>query len=183
MPQDALIRQIIEQLTTLQKEGQQVVPIEAVNRALEGLPPDHANSLEARKIQFQADIETFKVRSTAKVETFRSVVDTAKSALATIILINGGATVALLTFIGNLAKAGAAMPHTPKALLVSTGCFAAGVLLGALATGGLYMTQSSFNEEFPSRGWKFRSTTIFLALLALCAFAAGVIAALDGFAS
>ena len=104
--------------------------------------------------------------SAADLEMFKSVLETGKVALTTPILVNGGASVALLAFIANISAksdvgSGVGIPSIAGALM----WFVFGVLLAALATGSTYLTQdlhsqaqySVSNTEVKTT----RSTTIF----------------------
>ena len=73
---------------------------------------------------------------------FKAVIESGKTALTTVMLVNGGAAVALLAFIANMA----AKVDSPIKLYAIAGAlmwFVMGVLLAALATGTTYLTQSA----------------------------------------
>src|SRR4051812_11172099 len=84
---------------------------------------------------------------------FQSVISSGENAVKSAMLINGGASVAVLAFLGNLmAKASLApslkLGEFPNAML----CFVFGVLVPALANGLIYSTQFSFKREWRKRG-------------------------------
>lgn len=74
-------------------------------------------------------------------EHFRSVISMAELALKSAILINGGACIALLTFIGN--SSGLAN----QIIVFGLFAFASGVFLGALATFFGYLAQNEFMRQ------------------------------------
>src|SRR2546430_1555238 len=58
-------------------------------------------ALERTKGDFSVALEKFKTASGERLEMFRSVVTTGQAAIQSSLLINGGAAVALLAFIGH----------------------------------------------------------------------------------
>ena len=123
-----------------------------------------------------------KVNEDARVEEFRSVIETAKVALTTAILVNGGASVALLALLGNLlSKSQTTSPQVPAALVNSLSAFALGVLLGAIATGTTYLTQYCYHMEFRRSAAGFHISTVSLVLATYAAFLVGVVFAYHGF--
>lgn len=105
----------------------------------------------------------------------------AKAALTTSILVNGGAAVALLAFLGNL------ISKTPRSwvdplFIWSLGVFAAGVFFGAAATGFAFLAQYKFYRMFAAasasgsqpRPWNaLQIVTFVLVGLTYFGFAAG----------
>jgi hypothetical protein len=55
--------------------------------------------LENAKMQHASDLAEYSARSAAGLELFKSVIETAKVAIQSLIWINGGAAVAILAFI------------------------------------------------------------------------------------
>jgi hypothetical protein len=90
-------------------------------------------------------------KSASDLEMFKSVMEMAKVALTTAILVNGGAAVALLAFIANVS----AKPNGSINIATVAGAlmwFVFGVLLAALATGAGYLTQAMFaNAQYAPR--------------------------------
>ncbi|MBW4936170.1 hypothetical protein [Marinobacter sp. F4206] len=74
-------------------------------------------------------------------EHFRSVISMAELALKSAILVNGGACIALLTFIGNVSSSGS------KLIVFGLFAFASGVFLDAVATFLAYLTQNEFMRQ------------------------------------
>ena len=107
---------------------------------------------------------SMEARNTTALELLKSVITTATVAIRSLILINGGAAVALLTFIGHLATtenhgaasienhgqaidAGAAI----HAFACPLACFVAGVLAAALFAAFVAAGQKLYAEEFNQR--------------------------------
>jgi hypothetical protein len=74
-------------------------------------------------------------------EMFKSVISAGQVALRSVILINGGAAVALLAFIGSIWDKSTIDNLTIKKLLISMAGFVLGVLLGGVAASLTYLVQ------------------------------------------
>ena len=86
------------------------------------------------------------------LEGFRQVIALGQSTLKSIMLINGGAAVALLAFLGNLINSkSAAVPLLPFAN--SMQAFVVGVFLAAVAYGLTYFSQLCYDGNKP---WQHR---------------------------
>jgi len=83
------------------------------------------------------------------VETFKGLINLSIEALKALLLINGGAAVAILAYLGNLASrtSVANLPNMRNALL----CFSVGVFFAALAFIAAYFTQLRLYYEERAR--------------------------------
>ena len=80
-------------------------------------------------------------------EVFKSLVTLAVESLKMMALVNGGAAVAILAYLGNIASRNPPPLHAPK-MLCPLLCYSGGVLASALAFIGAYATQLRlYNEE------------------------------------
>lgn len=128
----------------------------------------------------EAKIQVKELQLTHALEHFKSVITMAELALKNAILVNGGAAIALLTFIGNT------KPADHKLIVVSLFLFAFGVLLGALAIFFAYLAQNYFmsqinaRKEFVENPWQ-KITAIAICGSSYAAFAGGVVSAGFGF--
>jgi hypothetical protein len=113
------------------------------------------------------------------VETFKGLINLSIEALKALLLINGGAAVVILAYLGNLVSHPVAhLPNMENALL----CFAGGVFATALAFIAAYFTQFRLYYEERARhmGQRFCTlhwigigiATVFV-LVSASAFAAG----------
>ena len=107
------------------------------------------------------------------IETFRSLITIAVAALQMLVLLNGGAIVALLAYLGQLSSRSdlAGRVATPLAW------FVAGLILAGLAFIGAYVTQlllygESVLKKKERHGIALRMTVI-VSLLSVGAFAVG----------
>ncbi len=125
---------------------------------------DPGTSLEQQKIELQRSLEIS-----------RSANEAGKDALNASLLINGGAVVAVLSFLGATVGKGAAN-SLGLALTKPLLAFGAGVLLSAVAFGARYLTGFSQNLNVERRplAIKLNVLTVALAIFAYVAFSTGV---------
>jgi hypothetical protein len=106
--------------------------------------------MEHARLQHASNLAEYEARNATALELLKSVITTAGVAIRSLILINGGAAVALLTFIGHLATSetdGLAI----HAFALPLACFVFGVLAAALFAGFVAAGQKLYAEEFNKR--------------------------------
>lgn len=122
-----------------------------------------------------SDENTTQLRGSAQIAF-------AQDALRGIVLLNGGAVIALLTFFGQ-----AWSKNETQALLVMsflrTGLiyFAFGALAGIIAQGLAYLSQQYFVEEHRNWGINFRRASISFAMSGVFFFGYGAVASITHF--
>lgn len=150
MEESKALNEIQSELTKLEKAGHQDVSVKALQEYISKLKDHTSNSQEFRKMQFQGNIEKYKEDRAEWRELFKATSTTAHSALRTIILINGGAAVALLAFLGKVW--GSTVSHIYlDDFAVALFIFVCGVLSAALSTGFTYLSQHCYtyhNDKF-----------------------------------
>lgn len=111
-------------------------------------------------------------------ETYRSLITVSVEGFKTLLLINGGAVVAILAYLGQSAHGSALAAHVAWPL----GAFVMGVGFAALAFVGSYATQFAlYNETVPHFNYKgpkhmvFVWATFVLVVLSFAAFACGAV--------
>lgn len=130
--------------------------------------------LERYKAELEQHIEGMKHTYAANLESFRAVITAGQNAIRSMILINGGASVAILAFLGHLAST------NTGAIPAFAGClvpFAAGTLLGGLVSGGTYLAQwlySAQRPQFHRAGHVVNWAVIVFGFLAFVSFGSGV---------
>jgi hypothetical protein len=139
IPSDNLIRYLDERLRDLSTSA---------------APPSEA-TIERYKAELLKWVEEHKNIHAQGIEMFRSVIQAGQSALRTAFLMNGGASVALLAFIGHLSSVA---PQKVRLLAPSLVVFVSGVLVAALASGVTYLSQWFYAQWFYAGGppWKKR---------------------------
>jgi hypothetical protein len=171
---------VLAELEKLRAAGQQVVDIASLASFLRAVESHAPVDTEIRKLQHDSALAQYKAERDIAIEMLRSIFETSKTALTTSILVNGGASVALLALIGSLA-AGKPATAIPLALIYALVAFATGVLFGAIATGTTYVTQYCYEQHFRRSALGFHVFTVVLVLGTYAAFATGVVAAYHGF--
>lgn len=116
--------------------------------------------------------------SEENLELFRATVAAGANALKVGMLINGGASISLLTFIGNLSKNSSEKVH-----LFSYGLFwfSLGIVIAAFAAGTVYFVQAYFQERDNDRGRNFNMAAVILVFLSYVFFCLGVVTSYDAF--
>ncbi len=93
-----------------------------------------------------SNLEGIKFHQAGQLEVFRGAIRFAEIALKSAVLINGGAAVAFLAFIGTLWTGTAENPESIMKLSGPLMMFVWGVFLGALSSGLAYLTQICYAE-------------------------------------
>jgi hypothetical protein len=108
------------------------------------------------------------------LEMFRSVISTAQGAIKSSFLLNGGATIALLAFIGHLAQ------FKPEKVAIFSGCllpFTYGALAVAVTSGFAYLAQWFYAEDGKRQqitGFVFNILCVVLCLASYACFVVGL---------
>lgn len=135
------------------------------------------------KAELQKWVEEHKNIHAQGIEMFRSVIQAGQNALRTAFLMNGGASVALLAYVGHLSSVA---PERVPMLAPSLATFVSGVLIAALASGITYLSQWFYAGE-PSwqqkTGFVLNIAAILLGLGAYGVFGFGMWLAYHVFAS
>jgi uncharacterized membrane protein YidH (DUF202 family) len=94
-------------------------------------------------------------------ETYKSLILFGDNALKFVLLINGGAVIALLTFLGNLLKIDTVSMHMGWPM----GCFLTGIIVGGLANITAYYTQLMlFNESVGNKNGTIHMTWLYITI-------------------
>jgi hypothetical protein len=191
-----ILREIREALVDLKASGEQTVSIQNLERycdvaeagltaSIEQLKMQHASDLEQYRATYMGQLEGYKAQMTARMEMFRSVIESGREALNAAVLINGGAVVVIVGFLGAMVSrnfAEALVLMLTEALRL----FGFGVLSAALAFGGRYVTQAFYGGDaawHKSAGIGFHALSVVLAVSAYVFFGLGVSQAYEAFSS
>lgn len=118
--------------------------LDQVQRSPESDPPQV--EMDRFKANLQNWIELNKQVHEGQLEMFRSVITSGQGAIKSSLLLNGGAAVAMLAFIGHLAQFTVAKVPVFAACLVP---FAYGVLSIAVTSGATYLSQWFYASAWP----------------------------------
>ena len=192
MTPDHLLNEIKSAVKQVQDEGIESISAQSLQKYLSELEHQVSASnsepqLESQEsfllAQYRANhestIEHYKAINASNLEHFKTVISSGQTALKSAILINGGGSVALLTFIGKIISNGPIMNHASE-LPLSLFCFVLGVLSAAVASGATYLAQSSFQTK-KNVGHIFNGTAIALVLFSYFLFFKGAFVAFSAF--
>jgi len=120
----------------------------------------------------------YRVRVDFSLEQFKAVIAVGQIALKSMFLINGGAAIAVLAFVGHLATSVNTM-HAIRPFAFPLGCFVAGLLLVTIASGLTYIAQRAFVTKGAIKGKgrrignQLNALIVGICLLSVVAFAVG----------
>lgn len=184
--------------------------------ALEAVKHENALALEVHKHRLAVDLEWENYKATTQVERYRermlrereqwviayragkaAVAALAVLALRSLILANGAAVIAILTFLGHMAREGSPS-QLAKVMVPALHWFLGGVTLGMVAAALAYLSQVFFTElpatheavteeaeaktkakDHPAGTWT-RIGAVLLAFGSLASFVVGSYAAMGG---
>jgi hypothetical protein len=140
-----------------------------------------ALSIEEFKSQLQDRIERAKLAHQSDLEMFKSVIEAGQNAIKTALTLNGAAAVAMLAFIGHLARFERNDIALFAACLVP---FATGALAITISSGATYLSQWLYAEESKRAvraGFWFNMLAIVLGLTSYGLFIWGLVRSYDAF--
>lgn len=175
-----LINALRTELAALKANGDTVVAISGLEAYLAAAAAG-ANDASAEHALARArdEFEVFKVQAplehASALEVWRSVITAGGEALRTLVLINGGAAVALLAFLGNVVTKDLSnhMKYSTSNMKTALVTFVFGVGFAGIASAGRYLTQfATVVKQHTAAGW-FTAVSIVFGLLSLAAFFRG----------
>ena len=146
---------------------------ESLFRLFDIVDKQASDSLTLRESKYKAQLEN-------EMEMFKTIFVYGQSTLKAMLLINGGAAVAMLAFLSRYLSAGASdvnMHYFTLALLL----FGAGVFLGALTAGLSYITQYCYCHYENKSGLAFHMASMVTGISSLLGFCAGLYYSYLGF--
>ena len=169
------------ELEKAKKSGIQFIDANALLTYLSELERAAPAATEAVKFQHESELAFRRLQHESSLEMFRSVIESGKTALKTCILVNGGAAIALLAFIGNIFSKSQVNNSVPQGLANALLDFSGGVWLGALSSGLTYLSQGGYHRNCPKMARVFNSIGISFVAIAYILFGVGVFAAYHAF--
>lgn len=102
-----LINEFRKQLDQVEAQGGQQIQVASLRSYLNALEKDASTSKEYRKQEHEGMLAHYAAENQHSIEMLKAVLEAGKSALQSLLVINGGAVVALLGVFSSLAgKAG-----------------------------------------------------------------------------
>lgn len=177
-----VIEQLKKALADVKSQGRDSVTVVALETYLDDLKSDAGQSLELRKLEYQRSLAHYDAQTKHAVEMFKSVIDSGKEALNAVVLVNGGAVVALLGFMGATISKG--LPEKlGLALTLPVLQFGLGVLMGALGFGARYLSQAFYSGGRNKGGKAFTLVAIAFAMAGYVLFGCAIYGAYRAFAT
>lgn len=165
----------IREKTKLDDAKEPFISKDELSKLLDITEKYSSDSLVLRESRHKAELE-------GNLEVLKSVFMYGQSALKTMILINGGAAIAVMAFLARYISVDNQVADM-KLFLISLLVFGMGVLLGSLTIAFTYLTQLSFAQDKDKLGTAFHGVSIVLGISSLLIFAVGVYFSYLGFES
>ncbi len=145
MESQEIISEIRKQLDQVEAIGHAQVQVAGLRLYLSALEKDASASIEHRKQQHAGMLAEHSAMVQQSLEMFKAVTEAGRSALHSIVIINGGAVVALLGVMANLAgkESGKVFGGYLALPLLE---FGLGVLCGGLGFAFRYFSQACYSE-------------------------------------
>lgn len=133
--------------------------------------PDHVAAGDAAMEAYKADLNSWlssrQQSHENNLEMLRATITTGQMALKSALLINGGASVAMLAFTGNVWGKENTLPCLVELLAFSLALFVFGVLSAAVAAGFTYLSQAGYAGEFGKVSNKIGSVAHIITVIAV----------------
>lgn len=186
-----IISNIRAAINDVKQNNQDVISVEALLNYLNALENEasetdildhrqHDAHLAEYRVENEKNIAHYNAQQLHAVEMFRSVIGYGSATLKSAILINGGAAVALLAFIGNiwnLDVSQGVVSHLTSAIVY----FSFGVLAAAIGTALSYFTQYFYSEDYQRTGIVFHTLTVVIVVSSYVLFSLGIMGAYESF--
>lgn len=168
METSELIAAFRDQLDQVEAKGHQQVQLSALRAYLEAVEEDAGASQEYRNREHAGMLAQYAAKSDQAIEMLKAVLEAGKSALHSLLLINGGAVIALLGVMSNLVgKTGGST--LAKYLALPLLQFGIGVLVAAVGFAFRYFSQACYasaeaDNKMERAGDLFRYAAIIAAI-------------------
>ncbi|QHP55028.1 hypothetical protein EH203_14975 [Pectobacterium carotovorum subsp. carotovorum] len=176
MDSEKLIQNIINDVENVKSGGSEAIQIDSLLNYLEKIDTTNIKKnqefiLEGFKHQNSTELEFLKIRNAFQIESFKSVISIGANACRTFLIMNGGAAIALLAFLGNIWNKDSSA-NAAQAIAMSLVQFCVGVIFAGLCAGFTYFSQSCFTSSELGEQKKFLFTGYIFNTLA-CLFGIG----------
>lgn len=180
MEYQELINELRKQLDQVEAQGNQQIQVAALRNYLNALEKDASTSQEYRKQEHQGMLAHYAAKNQHSIEMLKAVLESGKSALQSLLVINGGAVVALLGVFSSLVgkDGGDTLARYLSLPLLE---FGLGVLVAALGFAFRYLSQACYSESsaekdiYQEAGDWFRYAAIFSAITGYVLFGFAVV--------
>jgi hypothetical protein len=180
MESQELIESFRKQLDEVEGQGGQQVQVSALRAYLSALEKDADASQEYRRQEHAGMLAHYTAQTQHSIEMLKAVLEAGKSALHSLLIINGGAVIALLGVLSNLVGKSSGADFAVE-LALPLLLFGMGVLAGALGFALRYFGQACYSESDEDKGkyekWGdcFRYSTVAAALTGYVLFGMAIV--------
>lgn len=192
MESQQIIEEFRRQLDKVNEQGVDQVQISAIRNYLDALERDTGLSKEYCRQKHEGMLAHYTATSQQRIEMLKAVLEAGKSALHALLIINGGAVIALLGILGSLAGKDSGATFASM-LALPLFLFGIGVLAGAVGFVLRYFSQACYsesenvNDAYQKWGHAFRYMAIATVLVGFsvfgCAMYGAYQAVIHGFTS
>ena len=146
MESQEIIDAFRKQLDQVEAQGSQQVQVSALRAYLDALEKDAGASQDYRNREHAGMLAHYSAKNQHSIEMLKAVLEAGKSALHALLIINGGAVVALLGVMSNLVGKSGGAPLA-KYLALPLLQFGIGVLIGAVGFALRYLSQACYSDS------------------------------------
>lgn len=179
-----LINDLRTELNKVKAQGQAAVSVAALEAYLSALEPvatSNATAPDEERARAKAvhEFEVYKVQAplqhAAAMEMVKSAIAAGGDALRLLVLINGGAAVALLAFLGNVLtkEAPDRFNFSVQGMRVALATFVFGVGFAGVSAAARYLTQFSASNRWVKTANSFNAVAIIFGVMSLASFFRG----------
>ena len=164
-----------QQLDQVSARGVDQLQVSALRNYLNALERDAGTSQESRRQKHEGTLAHYAAQSQHSIAMLNAVLEAGKSALHALLIINGGAVIALLGVLSNLAGKDSGATFASM-LALPLLLFGVGVLSGAIGFSFRYFSQACYsesedeNDKYHKRGHVFRYLAIASVFVGFSAF-------------
>ena len=107
MTSSELLELIKKDVSDVKQQGSETIPVDNLLHYLSEIdvteqPEANALTLEGIKHQNSTQLEIMKIENSFQIESFKAAISIGANACRTFLIMNGGAAIALLAFLGNI---------------------------------------------------------------------------------
>jgi len=176
-----------KEISLAKEQGHSSLTTESLLKYLDLIEQDADSSIEHNRQVNEGELAKYAAESQMQITMFNAVVESGKTALQSLLVINGGAVIALMGVMSNLVG-----KTDGKSLAVSLACplllFGFGVLAAASGFSFRYISQAFYANEGTDPKWYsggnvFRWGAILSAITGFVLFGFGLYSSYLGFSS
>lgn len=148
MNSSELLYQIKKDVNDAKNNGSEIIPVDNLLNYLSGFDVNvnaqlNEINLEGYKHQNSTQLEIMKIENNFQIESFKAAINIGANACKTFLIMNGGAAIALLAFLGNIWNKSSST-EAASAVAAALFLFCGGVVLAGLCSGLSYFSQCLF---------------------------------------